>query len=257
MRAFAIAAALAAFSAAPLAAASKAYQGYSFEAWVQRSDGSRYREHMERGGAHLKVRPQEEYSIVVQNPLPVRAAVAVSIDGLNSIDGARSTPRRARKWMIDPHGSITITGWQINSESNRKFVFTQDSGSYAQWREGREGKPYTRNLGVIGVAWTWNRAELDLALHPPKPFEDETYIKRADKRGPAPSAAPAAEGRAGTGMGQEQSNRVSTVEFQADAGMFSVGDVLSLFYEFAPEPPVPQPFVGEEEEGTRFTPQMP
>jgi hypothetical protein len=252
-----IAALGAALAASPLAAANKPFQGFGFEAWVQRADGSQYREHSESGQPHLKVRPGEEYSIVVRNPLPVRAAVAVSIDGLNSIDGSRSTPRQARKWIVDPHGSITITGWQISNENNRKFVFTQDSGSYAQWREGREGKPYTRNLGVIGIAWSWNREELERALHPPQPFKDELSMRKSERPSAAPAAAASAEGRAGTGMGEEESNHVTSVEFQADAGMFNLRDVLSLYYEFAPEPPVPQPFVGEDEEGQRFAPAMP
>jgi hypothetical protein len=62
--------------------------------------------------------------------------------------------------------------------------------------------------------------------------------------------------RAGTGMGAQQINRVTEVEFNADAGMFSVRDVLKIFYEFAQEPPEPIPFVDDEEENGRFAPDM-
>ena len=212
----------------------------------------------------LRVRQGEEYSIVVNNPLPVRVAAAVSVDGLNTVDGQRSTPRTARKWMIDPYGSVTITGWQTGSDSNRRFVFTRQDSSYAQWREKKDGKPLTRNLGVIGVAWFWNESELDAALHPPQPFSDEVTRsevagrKSAEAPSPAaPSAGAASEGRAGTGMGREQAHHVTQVEFNANAGMFSLADVLKIYYEFAQDPPEPLPFVGEEEETQRFAPAMP
>jgi hypothetical protein len=242
------------------------FQGYSFDAYAQRSDGPRYRESSVDGQAKLYVRPGEEYSIVVNNPLPVRAAVAVSIDGLNSIDGSRTTPGRARKWMIAPHSSLSITGWQTGSDTARNFVFTPDDASFAQWKENKSGRHYTKNLGVIGVAWFWNREELEAALHPPQPFADGDRSMKALRRSAdssnmagmpaqAPAAA-AAEAKAGTGMGEEAYHPVTEVEFNANAGMYSLKDVLKLYYEFAKEPARPQPFVGQEEEGMRFTEDM-
>jgi hypothetical protein len=246
---------------APLSAAPVSYQGHTFEATVVRENGQRYREFNEKGQATLKVRPGEEFSIVLRNPLPVRAAVALSVDGLNTVDGKRSSPRNARKWILEPYGSMTVSGWQTSSESARKFVFVQDEASFANWREKKEGKPYGRNLGVIGAAWFWNAEELERALHPPQPFEDDVIAhnkasKRADSNGaPAPAAAEAS-GRAGTGMGREQSNPVTQVAFNATAGMYSVRDVLKIFYEFAQEPAVPQPFISDDDDSGRFTPQM-
>jgi hypothetical protein len=256
---------LAALLCQPLGAAQLNYQGHYFEAHVIQSSGARYREFSQTGQARLQVRPEEEYSIIISNPLPVRVGVAVSIDGLNSIDGKRSSPRNARKWILEPNSSMTIDGWQTNSSTLRKFVFTKQDAAYAQWKESKEGKPYTKNLGVIGVAWFWNSDELERALHPPQPFADEAYNKAEiasgnDKRRmKAPAAMPsaaAAEDRAGTGMGRQQSNHVTEVEFHPTAGMYSVRDVLKIFYEFAKEPPQPMPFVSEEEDNGRFAPDM-
>ncbi len=246
----------------PAFSSSIRFKGYTFEAYVLKAGGQRYREFMENKQSMLKVRPNEEYTIVVRNPLPVRAAVAVSIDGLNSIDGKRTSPRNAQKWMIAPNSSITISGWQTSKETLRKFLFTEQTAAYAQWREEKEGKPYTRNLGVIGVAWFWNSGELEQALHPPQPFAQEIARPSRDagramkKEAMAPSAAPAAESRAGTGMGEQQQHAVTTVEFNANAGMFSVNDVLKIFYEFAKEPPEPLPFVDDQEDEGRFSPDM-
>ena len=243
-----------------LKAAPVNFKGYSFDAYVTKSSGSRYREFQENGRPTLKVRPDEEYSIVIHNPLPVRAGVAVSVDGLNSIDGKRTSPRMARKWIIEPNSSITIAGWQTGGETRRNFVFTPQDASFAQWQESKEGKPYTKNLGVIGVAWFWNDGELQAALHPPQPFADEASVQASSRdRQKSPAAAPSnarAESQAGTGMGRQERNVVTTVEFDPTAGMFSVKDVLKLFYEFAKDSDEPLPFVNEGDDDGRFTPDM-
>lgn len=243
-----------------LSASPESFGGYTFNALVKKSSGMPYREFFESGRPTLRVRPNEEYSIVVRNPLPVRAAVAVSIDGLNSIDGQRSSPRNARKWMVEPNSSITIEGWQTGGASLRKFVFTGPDASYANWREDKDGKPYTKNLGVIGVAWFWNKAELDQALNPPQPFANESSALSSAGAGMGKRAASApramGEDRAGTGMGREERHPVTQVDFDADAGMFSVRDVMKIFYVFAKEPKEPLPFVDESEEHERFSPDM-
>jgi hypothetical protein len=236
------------------------FKGYTFEAYVAKSGGKRYKEFTETGRSMLRVRPNEEYSIVVRNPLPVRVAVAVSIDGLNSIDGKRTTLRNARKWIIEPKGTLTVAGWQTSKETLRKFVFTDQSESFAQWREDKEGKPLARNLGVIGVAWFWNSGELERALHPPEPFVEEQVAEAEAPqaaRKAAPAAAKSAEARAGTGMGKQQQSHVTSVKFEDDAGMYLVKDVLKIFYEFVKEAAVPAPFIDDKEDDGRFTPEMP
>lgn len=255
------AAVLTLFTANLVLANTTQFKGYNFEAYVIKSNGKRYTEFMENSQATLKVRPKEEYSIVVRNPLPVQVAVAVSIDGLNSIDGKRTSPRNAKKWIIGPNSSITVSGWQTSSKTMRKFLFTEDTAAYAQWKEKKEGRPYTRNLGVIGVAWFWNNQQLDMALHPPQPFADE-YSRdggraKMDSRAPAAaSKAAEAERRAGTGMGDQQQNYVTEVEFSETDGMYSVKDVLKIYYEFASEPPEPMPFESDDDDDGRFTPDM-
>ena len=112
-----------------LFAASTDFKGYVFDARVLKTSGKQYREFVENKQSNLKVRPNEEYSIVVYNPLPVRVAVAVTIDGLNSIDGKRTTTRNAQKWMIDPKSSLTISGWQTSKQTLRKFLFTEQDAT--------------------------------------------------------------------------------------------------------------------------------
>jgi hypothetical protein len=203
----------------------------------------------------------QEYSIRVYNPLPVRVAVAVSVDGLNTIDGGRTKPSRAAKWIIEPYSSVTIDGWQTSTHSLRRFVFTNRNRSYASGKEKRDRAEYTRNLGVIGVAWFWNGEELADALRPVYSYEEQETDKcesaAKDVRGAAtksPAACRAPERKAGTGMGSRQQNRVTRVKFEYDTGMYDSDDVLKIFYEFGPEEPEPQPF--EEEDRHGFAPEM-
>ncbi len=200
--------------------------------------------------------------MVINNPLPVRVGVALSIDGLNSIDGKRTTPSDGAKWVIEPHGTITIRGWQTAGNKLRRFVFTRDESSYAEWKEHRDKTNYTRNLGVIGVAWFWNTSELEWALRPPQPFSDETNSRElAAREAPRPSAkrcrpqSRRSKPRAGTGMGREEQHRVRHVDFHFDAGMYDNDHVLTIYYEFARPVPQPKPFL-EPLHDRGFAPDM-
>lgn len=244
-------------------AATHSFKGYTFEAYATSDNGKRYTEIKKSSGTYLQVGKNEEYSIVVRNPLPVRVAVAVTIDGLNVIDGKRTTPDKAEKWMIDANSSITLRGWQTDRSSLRRFVFTDQGGSFAEWKGDRDNKKYTQNLGVIGAAFFWNSAELEEALRPPpQPFESPKRELHDKKKMPASTPAPAkssaaqAEERAGTGMGSREKNSVVDVEFHYNAGMYRGEDVLVLYYEFTKEPPRPLPFEDDTDK-RNFTPEMP
>ncbi|MCR6679546.1 hypothetical protein NVV43_29305, partial [Escherichia marmotae] len=67
----------------------------------------------------------------IRNPLPERVAVALSVDGLNSIDARHTSAWNSSKWVIEPYGTITIGGWQMSSERARRFYFTNERDSYA------------------------------------------------------------------------------------------------------------------------------
>ena len=84
-----------------------------------------------------------EYAIRLQNPYAVRVAVALSVDGLNTIDARETTAADARKWVLGPYETVTISGWQTSRTHARRFEFTTEERSYAQ----ALGK--ATNLGVI------------------------------------------------------------------------------------------------------------
>jgi hypothetical protein len=241
-------------------AATTRFHGFDFASSVISDSYGRFSEISKNGSPYLQVQEGAGYSIVVSNPLPVRVAVAVSIDGLNSIDGKRTSPDDAQKWIIEAHGSLTLRGWQTDRSSLRRFVFTSQNESYAQWKGEKDKKKYTRNLGVIGVAYFWNRAELEAALHPPMPFasrseecmREKSFAGAPASRAAADEAEPAK--KAGTGMGQKENNNVIDVEFHYDTGMYRTAEVLSMYYEFAAIPPQPLPFIDNDRK--EFAPEM-
>jgi hypothetical protein len=88
-----------------------------------------------------------EYAIRLRNPSPVRVAVALSVDGLNTIDARETTAADARKWVLRPYETVTISGWQTSQAEARRFEFTTEARSYGQ----ALGK--TANLGVISAVF--------------------------------------------------------------------------------------------------------
>ena len=238
------------------------FRGYTFESYVLSDLGYRYGEIRKKNSSRIQVEKEEPYSLVIDNPLPVRVAVAVTIDGLNVIDGKRTTPGKARKWIIEANSSITLRGWQTDRSSLRRFVFTEKNDSYAQWKGKMDKKPYTRNLGVIGVAYFWNSAQLYAAEHPPRAFAGRTescedkFSSRAAPAERSMSKRAPVKSQAGTGMGHRESNNVVDVAFHYDTGMYRGSDVLTLYYEFARAVDLPSPFIdGVERE--KFAPEMP
>ena len=109
--------------------------------------GTPQKRYAHSGRWYVEARNGLEYAIRLRNPYGVRVAVALSVDGLNTIDARHSTAAEARKWVIDPYGSITISGWQTSRTAARRFEFTTEERSYAQ-ALGRAS-----NMGLISAVY--------------------------------------------------------------------------------------------------------
>ena len=90
-------------------------------------NGRPLEEYAARGRTYVEALEGAEYEVRIRNPLPVRVAVALSVDGLNSINARHTTAWLASKWVIGPYQTIHITGWQVSSERARHFYFTTES----------------------------------------------------------------------------------------------------------------------------------
>ena len=100
-----------------------------------------------QGRWYVEALKGREYAIRIRNPYGVRVAVALSVDGLNTIDARQTTADAARKWVLAPYETVTISGWQTSQTEARRFEFTTEEHSYGQ----ALGK--TANLGVISAVF--------------------------------------------------------------------------------------------------------
>ena len=178
-------------------------------------NGTPLRELAARGTTYIEAVRHAEYSIRLRNNTSSRLAVALAVDGLNTIDAKTSDPKKASKWVLEPWRTVTIDGWQIGSDTARKFFFTSEDKSYGAWL----GK--TSNLGVIEA----------VAYREFIPLPPRESVHRGDRDASArmrsqESAAPQSAGKAApappddyaaTGIGRKIDNRVTRVHLQLEA----------------------------------------
>jgi hypothetical protein len=195
----------------------------------------------QNGRLYVEALKGREYAIRLRNPYPVRVAVALSVDGLNTIDARETTAADARKWVLDPYEIITISGWQTSSTVARRFEFTTEARSYG----AALGK--TANLGVITAAFFKERVPA------PIPYTSNQEWRRRDQSPPAPAAAaptpeaeqPAAQAAgsaasrskaadeyAATGMGRRTDHAVTQVWMDLED---TPSQTVNIRYEFRPQ----------------------
>jgi hypothetical protein len=206
--------------AAPTFAASRG--AYSMEVLV---DGRPLEEHAARGKHYIEAIEGREYSIRLRNHTGERIAVALAVDGLNTIDAKTTTARAASKWILGPYRTVTLDGWQTGNETARRFFFTTEEKSYGEWL----GK--TSNLGVITAA-VFREKKRPL----PQPIlksEAGQHTRRAPSaaadRDDARLEGELSEEMAATGIGRELNHRVRRVDFEAER---FPATVIELRYEY-------------------------
>jgi hypothetical protein len=194
------------------------YEPFEVEVLV---GGSTLEQYPARGRVYVEAVGGAEYELRVRNPLPVRVAVALSVDGLNTIDARHSAARDASKWIIEPYGTITISGWQMSRTRARRFYFTTERDSYGN-KLGR-----TEDLGVIAAAFFRERAGQAEAVPPPRPLNEPERREQSEmKSSPTPSQSSSrAAGTAGAGQPKDRSDASrANDEFAATGIGRSVGN---------------------------------
>ena len=192
-------------------------------------DGAPLQEYAGRGTSYVEAVRGREYSVRLRNRTGERVAIALSVDGLNSIDARTTTASEARKWILEPYGTITLDGWQTSTSTARRFVFTTEDRSYGSWL-GR-----TKNLGIVAAAVFRQKRSLPIPIQGEERRQDSGADSR---RAPEPSAAPSTEQRksleslgylAATGIGREVDHNVVQVAFDAEDAPSAL---LELRYEY-------------------------
>jgi len=176
-----------------------------------------------QGRWYIEALKSREYAIQLRNPFGVRVAVALSVDGLNTIDARQTTAADARKWVLDPYETVTISGWQTSRTEARRFEFTTEERSYGQ----ALGK--TANFGVISAVFFKERVP-----------EVRTADESARAQAQQPAAAPRSESMAkreneefaATGMGRSTDHVVTQVRLNLED---VPAHTVNIRYEFRPQ----------------------
>ena len=174
-------------------------------------DGRPLYEYAARGKRYVEATEGAEYEIRVRNPYPFRVAVALSVDGLNSIDARRTSAWNASKWVIGPYGTIHVGGWQMSSDRARRFYFTTERDSYA----AKLGQ--AANLGAISAVFFAERRPYPVPIVPARPGYEEDGAR--DRRSESSKSAPAAGESQAAGRGQGQTAPMPTDDEYAATGI--------------------------------------
>jgi len=215
--------------------------GFQMEVLV---NGSAVPKYFQSGKVYVEALKNREYSIRLTNPSGTRVAVALAVDGLNSIDARTSDAYSAKKWVLAPYETITIDGWQVNQQQARKFFFTTEAKSYGQWL----GK--TQNLGIISAVFyrerpRWNQYPGSISSLPREDSsEGRSSNREARQEAPQTSAGSAADSAnpaapsqkktddyAATGIGRKMQHEVQWVNMELESTPVAT---LNLRYEFRP-----------------------
>lgn len=195
------------------------HPGFDLEVLVE---GRPAAEYFARGRTYVEAIRGAEYELRIRNPSGDRVAVALSVDGLNTIDAKHTSAFSASKWVIEPYQSITISGWQMSTERARRFYFTNETDSYG----AKLGQ--TANLGVI-TAVVFRERRREVTVVQPRPiFREDKQKSRAEE--PAESAAGEASAKnsrmsqpspdddyAATGIGRSVRNDVRWVNMDLES----------------------------------------
>jgi hypothetical protein len=189
-------------------------------------DGQSRSEYAHRGATYVEAIRGREYSLRLSNPTPYRVAVALAVDGLNTIDAKHTDGWNASKWVLEPYESTEITGWQVSDQTARRFFFTGERHSYGA------ALGATENLGVIeAIFYRERRPEISR-------FRDGVVGETVPNAGaPAPRSeaqqkAAADDEYAATGMGGRTQHDVEHVDIDLESRPIAS---IRIRYEFRPE----------------------
>ncbi len=222
----------------PLMAAGQ--DGFDLEILV---NGNPAPEYFHNGKNYIEAIKDREYSVRLRNPFNRRVAVALAVDGLNTIDARHTTALNAKKWVLGPYETIIIEGWQVNQKEAKRFFFTSEEKSYGKWLG------HDQDLGVISAVFYKEKIcvephpVLSQDMHksrsagslkeagtaPMKSNETDDHPSMASNETATP--APKKDEYAATGMGQRSDHPIQWVSMELEPAPAST---ISLRYEFRP-----------------------
>lgn len=222
----------------PLMAAGQ--DGFELEILVNSNPAPEY---FHNGKNYIEAIKDREYLVRLRNPFNRRVAVALAVDGLNTIDAQHTTALNAKKWVLGPYETIVIAGWQVNQKEAKRFFFTSEEKSYGKWL-GHE-----QDLGVISAVFYKEK----ICFEPHQALSQDMHKSRsagnlkdsgraptesnegADRSTMASNEAaapvPKKDDYAATGMGQRNDHPIQWVSMELEP---TPAATISLRYEFRP-----------------------
>lgn len=187
--------------------------------------GSPLHEYVHRGTTYIEATRGREFTIRLRNPTAQRVAVALSVDGLNTIDAKHTDAWSASKWVLEPYETAEISGWQVSDRAARRFFFTGERSSYG----AKLGQ--TENLGIIEAVFYRERVRRYSERR-----EDSLQKQGRDSGAAAPraaaEAAPPSDDYAATGMGRRTRHAVEEVAIDLERSPIAA---VAIRYEFRPQ----------------------
>jgi hypothetical protein len=205
---------------------------------------------------YLEAKEGAKYEVRVRNTTGERVGFLIAVDGLNAINGQRTSLNPHEPlYVLEPYGTTTVKGWRKNLGNVSRFVFVDEKRSYAERTGQGNGE-----LGWIRVVAFHEQA-------PPIVYDDRDLIlgrdrgeregneskSRAESRADepqagamgSPSAPPTAQRSApyemdgskdersspGTGWGRNERDRARYVDFEPQAWASAT---ITLRYEYRP-----------------------
>ncbi len=169
-------------------------RGFEVEVLVNGEPLEEFRAH---GRFYVEALRGQEYQLRIRNPLGERVAVALSVDGLNTIDARHTSAQAASKWVIGPYQTITVSGWQMSSARARHFYFT------TEWKSYGASLGQTANLGTISAVFFRERRPIVIVRPPRRPDSVEEDSRQSEGRSQTDESSASTSNRR-----EKKSNRV-------------------------------------------------
>jgi hypothetical protein len=188
-------------------------------------------EYAHRGMTYVEAVRGRDFTIRLRNPTPYRVAVALSVDGLNTIDAKHTDAWGASKWVLEPWETAEISGWQVSDRTARRFYFTGEHNSYG----AKLGK--TQNLGIVEAVFYRERVPRDSEA--PRDFQrprgngvEQDAIPPAAAAPRTQAEAESSDDYAATGMGGRTRHEVEEVDIALERHPIAT---IAVRYEFRPQ----------------------
>jgi hypothetical protein len=188
-------------------------------------DGAPQPRYVHRGTTYIEASRGREFTIRLRNPTAQRVAVALSVDGLNTIDARHTDAWNASKWVLEPYETAEISGWQVNDRTARRFYFTGERDSYG----AKLGQ--TANLGIIEAVFYRERMPRYSSESSRKQRDEARGLPKPSAAGTESQAAPS-DDYAATGMGRSTRHEVEAVAIALEREPIAA---VALRYEFRPQ----------------------